>query len=106
MLKFFVFIPDDQALIDSIVDAASNAGAGRLGKYSHVYFSTKGIGNWKSEEGAHPAIGKVGEMSHEPEMRIEMLCPEDKAGAVERAIREIHPYEEPEIDFIELKSLK
>lgn len=35
-------------------------------------------------------------------MRIEMVVPEAKAGAVSRAIRGVHPYEEPAFDFHQL----
>jgi hypothetical protein len=44
----------------------------------------------------------VGVYSHEPEVRIEMICPEAKASSVKKAILKVHPYEEPEIDFIKL----
>ena len=102
MLKLFVFVPDDRKLINGITAAAAKAGAGKIGNYTGCAFITKGTGNWKSEKGSHPVIGKVGTYSHEPEVRIEMLCPEDKAAAVKTAILKIHPYEEPEIDFIQL----
>jgi hypothetical protein len=102
MFKLFVFAPDKEEVVNSIISSASKAGAGVIGNYSCCAFVTKGMGNWKSEEGAHPTIGKVGEMSHEPEVRIEMVCPKDKAVAVKKAIKSVHPYEEPEIDFVEL----
>lgn len=102
MYKLFVFCPDDEKTIFSIIDAAANAGAGVLGNYTHTCFFTKGTGNWKSEEGSNPTIGKVGEFSHEPEVRIEMICPEEKARDVKKAIIKVHPYEEPEIDFVKM----
>ena len=102
MLKLFVFVPDQEGVINAVLAAAADAGAGRIGSYSACAFVTKGMGNWKPEEGAHPAIGEVGKMSREPEVRIEMVCPREKAAAVRRAVRAVHPYEEPEIDFVEL----
>ncbi len=102
MLKLFVFVPDKEELIEKIMTAATNAGAGVIGNYTGCGFVTKGMGNWKSEEGSNPTIGKVGLYSHEPEVRIEMICPEDCAASVRTAILEVHPYEEPEIDFIKL----
>jgi len=106
MYKLFVFCPDDEKIIFSIIEAASGAGAGFLGNYSHTCFLTKGTGNWKSEEGSNPTIGKVGELSHEPEVRIEMLCTEGKAKSVKEAIKSVHPYEEPEIDFVKLMDIE
>jgi hypothetical protein len=102
MYKLFVFAPDKAEAINSIIEAASKAGAGIIGNYSCCAFITKGEGNWKSEKGAHPTIGEVGKMSREPEVRIEMICPKEKAREVKQAIKAIHPYEEPEIDFVEL----
>lgn len=102
MYKLFVFVPNKEDLINSLIEAASEAGAGVIGNYTCCAFVTQGMGNWKSEEGSHPTIGEVGKMSHEPEARIEMICPKDKASAVRKAIKAIHPYEEPEIDFVEL----
>jgi hypothetical protein len=106
MYKLFVFCPDDEKTILSIINAAADAGAGVMGNYTHICFYTKGTGNWLSEEGSNPTIGKVGEFSHEPEVRIEMICPEEKANAVKEAIKLIHPYEEPEIDFVKLVDIK
>lgn len=105
MLKLFVFSPDDDQVISSIINAATSKGAGVIGNYSACAFITKGMGNWKSEEGAHPTIGEVGKMSREPEVRIEMLCPNEKASTVKKAIKSVHPYEEPEIDFVELTEI-
>jgi hypothetical protein len=102
MLKLFVFVPDEKELIKKIMNAATNAGAGVIGNYTGCGFITKGTGNWKSEEGSNPTIGRVGVYSHEPEVRIEMICPETRASSVKKAILKVHPYEEPEIDFVKL----
>ena len=40
MYKFFVFAPRDQKVIRTIIDAASKAGAGRIGKYNKDGSST------------------------------------------------------------------
>lgn len=102
MYKVFVFSPDKEETIFSIMNAASEAGAGIIGNYTGCGFFSKGTGNWKSGEGSNPVIGEVGKHSHEPEVRIEMICPKEKASAVKKAIKAVHPYEETEIDFVEL----
>ncbi|WKZ31399.1 MAG: hypothetical protein QY318_01330 [Candidatus Dojkabacteria bacterium] len=83
----------------------AEAGAGVIGNYSHCAFITSGHGNWLSKAGAKPAIGEVGKMSREPENKIEMVCPEDRLGAVLEAIKNSHPYETPAVDVIEMKTL-
>jgi hypothetical protein len=105
MYKMLVFCPDKEEIITSIMNAATEAGAGVIGNYTGCGFYTKGMGNWKSGEGSNPTIGTVGEYSHEPEVRIEMICPIECASAVKKAIKDVHPYEEPEIDFVELVDL-
>ncbi|MFO0703692.1 MAG: hypothetical protein U0525_03135 [Patescibacteria group bacterium] len=104
MLKICIFGPDDEKVTSSLIQAASNAGAGKIGNYSQCAFIIKGTGHWKSEEGSNPTDGKVGEISIEPQVKIEMVCPEDKAKEVELAVRKVHPYEEPEINFIKLSN--
>lgn len=100
MLKVFVFVPKKNT--DELITAMAKAGAGVIGNYTHNAFIIPGMGNWKSEEGANPTIGDVGKMSREPENKVEMVCPEEKLSEVIKAIREVHPYEEPAIDVIKL----
>lgn len=101
--QLFVFCPDDEKVIDKIIEAASTAGAGVVGNYSHCAFVTRGRSQWKTEPGAHPHIGEVGKLSKIIGAKIEMPCPDDKRLAVEKAIRNVHPYEEPDIQFIRLE---
>jgi hypothetical protein len=86
-LKFFVFCPDDEQVIKDVIHAAAEAGAGKIGNYSHCAFILRGQGNWKSEDGSNPTIGKVGEMTRINEVKIEMECPEEKAKAILVAIK-------------------
>lgn len=105
-LKFFVFCPDDKEVINKVITAATSAGAGKIGNYSECTFITRGRGHWKSEEGAHPTIGKVGEVSEIDEVKIEMECQPEQANGVVEAIRKVHPYESVVIDFVELKEVE
>lgn len=77
--KLFIFAPDNNKIISRIIESASRAGAGVIGNYSQCAFITKGFGNWRSEKSSNPTIGEVGIISREPEVRIEMICPADKA---------------------------
>ena len=103
--KFFVYCPYNEKLINKIIDAASDTGAGILGNYSHNAYIVKGLGNWKSEIGSHPTIGKVGQITRIEEARIEMDCPAKLAKQVEKAIRKVHPYEEPDIFFVKIEEI-
>jgi hypothetical protein len=94
--KIVVYVPESHA--DAVRTALGDAGAGRIGNYSHCTFSVKGTGRFKPEEGADPAIGKVGKLEAVSEERIETVCREDCLTAVLKAIRAAHPYEEPAVD--------
>lgn len=100
MLKIFVLIPEKN--VQELINSMADAGCGVLGNYSHNAFVTTGMGNWKSEEGSHPTIGKVGETTTAIECRVEMLCPEEKLQNAIHAIHNVHPYEEPSIDVVQL----
>lgn len=84
---------------DKVRDAMSKAGAGKIGNYSNCSFSTKGIGYSLPNEGANPAIGKIGKIELIEEERILTFCKEDDLEKVIEAIRLTHPYEEPLITF-------
>ena len=104
-LKFFVYCPEEKPIINNIIKAASKHGAGKYGNYSHIAHITHGEGNWKSEEGAQPYQGKVGEITRMPVAKIEMMCPASKAKEIEKAIKEVHPWERVDIEFIRIEDV-
>ncbi len=98
--KIFVTIPE--AYTDELIEAMSHAGAGVVGNYTHCAFITKGFGNYLPSENAAPFIGSQNKMSREPEDKVEMICPKDRLVEVVKAIKEIHPYETPTIDVLDI----
>ncbi|HEU0147644.1 MAG TPA: hypothetical protein VFR21_12295 [Bradyrhizobium sp.] len=98
--KIVVFVPESAG--KAVRTAMGEAGAGRIGNYACCSFTTKGIGRFRPVEGADPAIGEVGQRAEVIEERIEMICSESHLKAVLAAIRRVHPYEEPAIDFYPL----
>lgn len=94
--KIVVYVPEDHA--DKLREAIGNAGAGKIGNYTHCTFTLKGTGRFKPEEGANPTIGEVGKLEEVLEDRIETVCSGDNLQAVLKAIRDNHPYEEPATD--------
>lgn len=96
LVKIVVTVPEEHA--DKLRQAIGQADGGKIGDYTHCSFSVKGIGRFKPEAGAHPAIGQVGKLEEVIEERIELTCEQDKIQNVIKAIRSVHPYEEPTID--------
>jgi hypothetical protein len=100
--KIVVFVPLSHA--DAVRVAIGEAGGGKLGNYSHCSFSVRGIGRFRPEPGARPAIGQVGQFEQVDEERIEITCDSDRVRAVIAAIIKVHPYEEPALDLWALES--
>lgn len=101
--KVVVTVPENEA--DRLREVIGNAGGGKAGNYTHCSFSVKGTGRFLPVDGAHPAIGQVGQPEEVVEERIEVTCDSENVKAVVAAIREAHSYEEPAIDVYELKDL-
>ncbi|HZG91384.1 MAG TPA: Nif3-like dinuclear metal center hexameric protein [Pseudonocardia sp.] len=102
--KIIAFVPVGPA-ITTVHDALADAGAGRIGDYSHCSFATAGTGQFKPLAGAHPTIGEVGRLERVAETRLEMVLPRRLRGAVVAALRAAHPYEEPAFDLLELADI-
>lgn len=100
--KIVVYVPEDNA--DKLREVMGGAGAGRIGNYAHCTFSVKGTGRFKPLDGAHPAIGEVGRLEEVAEERVETVCDENRLNEVLKAIREVHPYEEPATDVYLLET--
>lgn len=94
--KIVVYVPESHG--DTLREALASAGAGHIGNYSHCTFTSKGIGRSKPLPGANPAIGTVGQLEAIAEERIETVCAAAFLPQVLKAIRAVHPYEEPATD--------
>lgn len=94
--KLITFIPQHQ--VDEVAEALYQAGAGRIGHYSHCGFHTRGKGTFFPLEGARPAIGRQGRLEQVEEIRLETVVRSDRIQAVVAALRRAHPYETPAFD--------
>ncbi len=102
MFKLVVFVPEEN--IDEMIAALGNAGGGVIGEYSHCTFRVEGMGTFYPMLGAHPHLGKVGELNQADEYRLEVLVAPDKIERVIQAMLEVHPYEEVAYDIYEVKN--
>jgi hypothetical protein len=100
VVKIVVFVPESEAEI--VRQVMGDAGAGKVGDYSHCSFSTLGTGRFLPLRGAHPTIGKVGELTAVTEERIETVCFKKDLQKIISAIKKVHPYEEVAIDVYPL----
>ena len=99
-VKVITFVPNDE--VDQLRGALGTAGAGGMGHYKLCSFNTRGEGTFLPQEGANPAIGKVGSLQRVNETRIEMVCSRRALALVIETLKEFHPYETPAYDIVEL----
>lgn len=102
--KIVVYVPESHA--ETLREAMGNAGAGKIGNYSHCTFTLKGEGRSKPLPGANPTIGEIGAVVNIPEARIETICEAAILPQVLEAIRAVHPYEEPATDVYPLEVIE
>jgi len=103
-LKLVVYCPAES--IDAIMDAVSAEGAGVIGKYERCGHVTEGRGTFVGQEGSSPYVGVAGQRESVHEYRLEMVLPNAVRSAVARALKKVHPYEEPAFEFLTLAPAK
>ncbi|SBS35090.1 Putative GTP cyclohydrolase 1 type 2 [Marinomonas spartinae] len=92
MYSLIFYVPETD--LDKVKQALFSVGAGALGNYDHYCWQIKGEGQFRPLEGADPHSGKVNEISHICEYRVEMLLQEDVKQSAINALLSSHPYEE------------
>jgi hypothetical protein len=98
--KLFTFVPLQQ--VEPVRAALFAAGAGHIGNYNECSFGAEGTGTFKGGEGTNPFVGKPGERHYEKELKIEVIFPAWRQGAIIKALLAAHPYEEVAYDVVNL----
>ena len=98
--KLEIFIPESH--LEPLREALQRADAGHLGNYDSCLSYSPVTGCWRPLEGAHPWLGAAGEVSREPELKVEVACLRENVDRTVAAIKAVHPYEEPVINVIPL----
>lgn len=99
--KLVTFAPP--ADLDRLRRGMSEAGAGIIGHYSECSFETPGQGTFLGDETTRPTVGRRGVLERVDEVRLEMVVPAARLGAVVRALYAHHSYEEPAFDVYPLR---
>jgi hypothetical protein len=95
-----VYVPESHQ--EFVQKAMAESGAGRLGNYDSCAAVFPVTGYWRPLAGAHPLIGEIDDLSSEPEVKIEAICPREAVHEILKAIRSVHPYEVPVISVLPL----
>ncbi len=98
--KLEIFIPETH--LRQLQTTLQRVDAGHIGNYDSCLSYSPVMGTWRPLDGACPYIGSVDEISEEPEMKVEVVCRAAKLDETIRAIKDVHPYEEPVVNVIPL----
>lgn len=100
--KLVTFIPVSDT--DKVMKAVYEAGAGQIGNYSECSFQLTGTGTFKPNEKANPTIGEPCKLENVEERRVEVIYPFHRENSILKALKAVHPYEEPAFDLIMLEN--
>lgn len=95
--ELVIYVPATHA--EAVKTAVFAAGAGRQGNYDCCCFSAAGTGEFRPLAGSKPFLGETGKRETVAEVRLEMICAEDRIAAAVAALRKAHPYETPAFHY-------
>lgn len=98
--KLEIFIPESHLRV--LQRALADVDAGHIGKYDCCLSYSRVTGCWRPLAGSTPYLGAPGEISEEPELKVEVTCRTEQADRVVEAVKRVHPYEEPVVNVIPL----
>lgn len=93
MYHIAFYVPETHAEI--VKESMFKAGAGTIGNYEKCSFEYSGLGQFKPLPGAQPFIGSEGQFETVKEIKVEMVCKEEKLVDAIAAMKANHPYETP-----------
>lgn len=102
--KLEIFIPETH--ISQLQKALQSVDAGHIGNYDSCMSCSKVTSYWRPLDGTSPYIGNVGEISCEPEGKVEVTVFTEKVDETIQVIKEVHPYEEPVINALPIYRTK
>tara|TARA_B100000767_G_scaffold274456_1_gene307496 strand:+ start:1122 stop:2216 length:1095 start_codon:yes stop_codon:yes gene_type:complete len=102
LFQLVIHVPIEYTKIVS--EALFDAGAGKLGSYDQCKFSVQGNTSFRPLKGSNPFNGDVGKLELSTEDRLELIVPVENKERVEKALINIHPYEEISYAWLEMSN--
>ena len=99
-VKIEIFIPVTH--FDALREALRTSGAGASEKYNSALSYSAVKGCWRPLPGATPYNGEIGALCEADEYKVEVCCSLEKLHQTVKAVKAVHPYEEPVINVIPL----
>jgi len=101
-VKLEVYVPATHA--EELKTALFSAGAGKIGNYDCCCWQASGIGQFRPLAGSNAFIGERGKVEKVEEIKIELICPENKMPEIIAALKKAHPYETPAFQYWTVKT--
>lgn len=98
--KMEIFIPATH--FEVLRKALQSADAGYIGNYDSCLSYSETTGCWRPLKGSHPYNGEEDSLCTAKEYKVEVVCRREKVDGTIRAVKAVHPYEEPVINVIPL----
>lgn len=98
--KLEIFIPETH--LEPLRQALQEVDAGHIGSYDSCLSYSPVTSCWRPLVGTHPYLGCQGQLSQEPELKVEVTCRTEQVDQTVAAIKAVHPYEEPVVNVIPL----
>jgi len=97
------YVPESH--LEIVKTALFAKGAGRMGNYDSCAWQTRGTGQFRPGKGSTPFSGKEGHVHTTQEIKVEMVCSDDKLIDILHELVNIHPYEEPAYHAVKIQTL-
>ena len=98
--KLEIFILE--GALEQLCRVLQSVDAGHIGNYDCCLSYSPVTGCWRPLEGTRPYLGSIGEISREPEFKVEVTVETRRVEKTIAAVKAVHPYEEPVINAIPL----
>ena len=98
--KMEIFLPETH--LGLLQTALQEVDAGHIGHYDCCLSYSRVTSCWRPLEGTSPYLGRAGELSTEPELKVEVICRTERVVETLEAVKRVHPYEEPVINVLPL----
>ncbi len=98
--KLEIFIPETH--LEVLRNALQEVDAGHIGNYDSCMSYSRVMSSWRPLEGTNPYSGTIGQLAQEEELKVEVTCTAQRLEETIKAIKAVHPYEEPVINAFAL----
>lgn len=99
-LKLEIFLPETH--LPALQSALYEVDAGHIGNYDCCLSYSSVMSTWRPLAGSSPYLGAEGQISSEPELKVEVTIRAERLAETMEAIKRVHPYEEPVINVFPL----